>query len=64
MGDQSRHFERVFADPPTESDILGHPIDGGRNHRLLKVAGLVVIAVCAAATIGTVAFVAFALGVF
>lgn len=59
----SRHFERVFADPPTESDILGHPIDGDGNRRARKVAGLVLIAACAATAIGAVAFVAVAFGV-
>lgn len=62
MSDENRHFERVFADPPTHSDILGHPIEGDGNHRRWKVAGIVLIVACAAIVFGTVVFVAFAFG--
>ena len=61
--DTDRHLERVFADPPTESDILGHPIDSERDQRRAwKIAGFLTIAACIAGTLATVAYVAFAFG--
>lgn len=35
-----RHFEPVFADPPTESDILGHPTEGNGRHQKAALARL------------------------
>lgn len=62
MSDNGR-LGRVFADPPTESDVLGLPINGNGNHRVLKSIGTVLLAACAATAIGTVAYIAFAFGV-
>ncbi len=63
MSDRDRRFERVFADPPTESDILGLPINGNGNHHVLRFFGAVLLAACVAGALGTVAYVAFAFGV-
>lgn len=57
-----RHFEQVFADLPSESDIVGHPIDSSGLHPAWRVVGYSVIAVCGAAAFGIVVYVVVALG--
>ncbi|MDE0692584.1 MAG: hypothetical protein OXI55_10125 [Gammaproteobacteria bacterium] len=59
----NRHLERIFADPPTESDLLGHPIDGNGEHPVWRAIRWATLAACAAAALGIVAYVAFVLGV-
>lgn len=58
-----RHLERVLSDPPAESDILGHPIDGNGKHRLWRAVGIAVIVACGVVAIGTVTYVAFVFGI-
>ena len=63
MSDDDRHFERVLADLPAESDILGpYSIDSHRNHPVWKAVGIAVLAACAMGVAGTVVFVLLAFG--
>lgn len=48
-----RHFERVFADPPAESDILGYPIGNDRKHPVWRAIGIAVLAACGATVLAT-----------
>ncbi len=57
-----KHFERVFADPPSESDILGYPIGNGRKHPVWRAIGIAVLVACGAGVFGTVVYVAVAFG--
>ncbi|MXY53466.1 MAG: hypothetical protein F4Y86_13200 [Gammaproteobacteria bacterium] len=58
----SNGLGRVFADPPAESDIIGYPINGNGARSVWRAVGIVVMAACVAGAIGTVGFVAFAVG--
>ncbi len=53
---------RVFADPPTESDILGLPINGSGHHPLRTLAAVVFVAAIFAMAGGGAGFAWFVLG--